>query len=98
MRTHPKSFRFRGKQMSESTADELWRYFNEHCPTGSFLEAVISNDLREACGQADDNNLWILPVIVGWLYNEAPAGCWGSPAQYEKWVNYSDAATLRGET
>jgi hypothetical protein len=84
----PVAFEFRGKRMSEETAEELWRYYNRHCPTGSFLEAVICNDLREACALADDKNLWILPVIVAWLYNHAPGGCWGSSEKYEAWVAF----------
>ena len=90
MRTHPLDYEFQSRRMCANTAEELWRYVNEHCPTGSFLEAVISNDLREACAQADDRNMWTLPVIVAWLYNEAPGSCWGSPAKYEEWVNYRD--------
>jgi hypothetical protein len=23
---------------------------------------------------------------VGWLYNEAPAQCWGSPAKVKEWL------------
>ena len=37
MRIHPVAFEFRGQRMSENTAEELWRYFNNHCPTGSFM-------------------------------------------------------------
>ena len=93
-RMHPVAFEFRGQRMSEETAEELWRYYNRHCPTGSFLEAVISNDLREACALADDKNLWILPVIVAWLYNKAPSGCWGSSEKYEAWVSFGKDADV----
>ena len=57
---------------------------------GSFLEAVLCNDLWEACSLADDNNLWILPVIVAWLYNNVPAACWGSSGKYKEWVEFED--------
>lgn len=49
-------------------------------PLGSFLTAVLSNDLKEAIGRADDTNLVALPHIVAYLYNEIPAALWGSPA------------------
>jgi hypothetical protein len=83
----PQDFVFRGHVIDEDTGEELTRYLREHCPTGSFLEAVISNDLREACGRADDRNLWHLPVLVAYLYNEAPSAAWGSRDKYENWIS-----------
>lgn len=50
-------------------------------PTGSFLAAVLSNDLKESIGRADDTNLVALPHIVAYLYNEIPAALWGSPTK-----------------
>ena len=67
--------------------DSLQRYVNAGVPLGSFLEAVISNNLRRACEQADDQNIHLIPVYVAWLYNEAPGGCWGSPESYQKWID-----------
>ena len=52
---------------------------------GSFLRAVISNNLVEAVARADDNNLPRLKEIVLWWYNEAPGGCWGSEQKMEAW-------------
>jgi hypothetical protein len=54
-------------------------------PTGSFLNAVLRNNLRDAIGRADDEALQALPAIVGWFYNEAPAHCWGSPEKVSRW-------------
>jgi len=62
------------------------RYADEYCPTGSFLEAVLNNDLTEAVGRADEDNLKALPEIVGYCYNEIPMACWGSPEKVEKWL------------
>lgn len=45
---------------------------------GGFLTAVIENNLKEAVGRADDENVRNLPAYVAYFYNEAPAGCWGS--------------------
>ena len=66
--------------------DSLKRYIEHGIPTGGFLEAVLSNDLREAIGRADDYNMRTLPEIVSWIYNEAPSGCWGSPKRVTEWI------------
>ncbi len=55
-------------------------------PTGGFLEAVISNDLKEAIGRADDEALENIPHIVAYLYNDVPGNCWGSEAKYKAWL------------
>jgi hypothetical protein len=61
-------------------------YVVSRIPVGGFLEAVISNDLKEAVRRADDENMRNLPAYVAWLCNEAPESCWGSPENYKKWV------------
>ena len=81
-----RSFVFHGQIMDDNTGEALLRYLRGHVPTGSFLEAVISNDLREACGRADDRNMWQLPIIVAYLYNEAPSAAWGSRDRYKDWL------------
>jgi len=62
------------------------RYIEEGCPVGSFLEAVISNDLREAFGRADDINQDSMFEIVKFFYSEAPSPCWGSPEKMRAWL------------
>lgn len=54
-------------------------YVKDGRQTGSFLEAVLANDLKEAIGRADEDNLDALPHIVCYLYNEVPSIAWGSP-------------------
>jgi len=53
---------------------------------GDFLSAVISNDLKEACGRADYQNKRNLHNIVAYLYNETPATCWGSIKNMNDWI------------
>lgn len=55
-------------------------------PTGSFLEAVLSNDLMEAFARADSGALDNLPHIVAYLYNKVPSGCWGSRERVREWI------------
>lgn len=61
-------------------------YVERHEPVGGFLQAVLENDLKEACGRADSGNLHILWAYVAYLYNEAPSACWGSPAKVAAWL------------
>jgi hypothetical protein len=61
-------------------------YVEEGQEVGSFLEAVISNDLKESLGRADIVNREHLFDIVSWFYNHAPSPCWGSPEKYQKWI------------
>lgn len=64
----------------------LTRYVVDRVEPGNFLQAVIRNDLRDACGRADSDNLPLLPLYVRWLYNVVPGGCWGSPENYKAWL------------
>lgn len=61
-------------------------------PTGSFLQAVLCNDLKEAIGRGDSEAIQNIPHIVAYLYNDCPSGCWGSPGKYEAWEGVSDYA------
>ena len=70
----------------------LRRYIEDHVPTGEFLQAVISNDLRGACCKADDINRHALYSYVFILYNYAPHQCWGSPEAYVAWIAARPAA------
>ena len=69
-----------------STMAAIRRYADHHTPTGGFLRAVLSNNLVEAVGMADEENLKALPVIVRYCYNEIPGNCWGSEQYVEKWL------------
>jgi hypothetical protein len=53
---------------------------------GEFLQAVLANDLKDACGRADSTNVHLLPVYVTFLYNKAPAACWGSREAIVAWA------------
>jgi hypothetical protein len=53
---------------------------------GSFLQAVIKNDLRRAVCLADCDNLPYLKDIVLFFYNYAPSTCYGSAEAMKNWV------------
>ena len=54
-------------------------------PTGSFVQAVLENNLKEAIGRADEHSYAALRQIVSWMYNEAPSTCWGSCEKVIAW-------------
>ena len=66
--------------------ETLYNYIDEGCPTGGFLNAVLSNNLKESFGRADNFNQEHLHDIVQFLYNEAPGPCWGSPDKVKAWI------------
>lgn len=61
-------------------------YIENRIPTGGFLHAVITNDLKEAFGRADDINRDRMFDIVSFFYNQAPINCWGSVKAYDDWI------------
>lgn len=73
--------------LPEYMRDGMQLYIEEGILPGSFLKAVLSNDLMGALGKADETNLAALPAYGRFLYNEAPCGCYGSPAVVASWCN-----------
>jgi hypothetical protein len=69
-----------------STIEGIRRYADMHCRTGSFLEAVLCNDLKEACMRADDENRENLFEIVEYCWCNIPHSCWGSPERVKAWL------------
>jgi len=69
------------------------RYADIHCPTGGFLKAVLSNDLKEAVRSADDDNIRAIPEIILYCCWEIPYRCWGSPERVQAWL---EAGTTAG--
>jgi hypothetical protein len=68
------------------TAEGAKLWIENRIMPGSFLTAVIENNLREALGCADEYNRAALFEIVSWWYNEAPSSCWGSPEKAKEWA------------
>lgn len=61
---------------------------------GSFLTAVLCNDLASAVFTADEVNAQLLAIYVRFLQDHAPRGCWGSPENYESWAAHNGAEGL----
>ena len=62
----------------ESIASSLDLYVNHGIETGSFLRAVLANDLFRAVQLADTCNIHQIPNIVKAIYNELPYNVYGS--------------------
>lgn len=79
-------YRFRRWHIPARMMPDIQRYIHERIKPGRFLTAVICNNLSDAIGQADDENLLNLPAYASFFYNEAPAPCWGSKKKMEEWL------------
>lgn len=69
----------------------VWFLGERPYPFGEFVMAVLSNDLMRACHHADDYNRHILYDYAKLLFNEAPAGCWGTREKVAAWLKESYA-------
>jgi len=79
-------FYFQGFAVPDYMQEGLKRYVEDRIPAGSFLSAVLANNLVEAVGMADVNNMANLPAYANYLYNYAPSDCWGSPEKVKAWL------------
>jgi hypothetical protein len=68
----------------------LARYFDNHIAPGSFLMAVLQNDLMKALNCADSTNIDCLKAYGRFLYNHAPLGSYGSRENVDMWLERRD--------
>ena len=66
----------------------LWRFINNGIKPGSFLCAVLCNDLMDTFARADSENRRAVPEIMNFIGNEIPMDCYGSPQKVEQWIAY----------
>ena len=71
--------------ISESVLMSIRNHVNHGIQCGSFLHAVLCNDLCGAVQKADMDNRKALPLIVSFIINHIPAECHGSPAKVDAW-------------
>ena len=70
----------------ERMMGSIERYVENGIIPGRFLKAIIENNLSDAVGQADIENLQNIPAYVSYFFNEVPSACWGSKKKMDKWV------------
>jgi len=67
-------------------AGAVQRYIEQGIEPGSFMRALLSNDLRGAVSSADGMNIVHIPHWVVWMENNLPSVTWGSADRYDAWV------------
>lgn len=65
--------------------ESIIAYMETGRPVGSFLSAVLNNDLRLAIWNADNNNKHRLFEYVLFFYNHCPVGSWGHENATRDW-------------
>lgn len=70
----------------ERTQGSFSRYINHGIPPGSFVTAVLTNNLVESVGAADTENLIALTDIARFIYNELPCSAWGNQNIVDAWI------------
>ena len=81
----------------QSTMEGLLGYRDHGIPAGDFLRAVLSNDLMEAVGRADDANVAAIQAICQFVHYEMPWRCHGSRERYESWIEGHFADVTQAE-
>ena len=73
---------------------DLWVWHGIY--PGSFLHAVLCNNLSQAIGHADEESRNELFEIVRFLHNACPSICWGSEERVNRWrvMNHDDRIAL----
>ncbi len=69
------------------TASQIVDYVAHGVPLGSFLKAVMLNDLVESYKFADVINTAHMREIVRFLYQYCPMSCHGSQDIYYQWID-----------
>ncbi len=76
---------------------ELLDYLRHGAPMGSWLKAVLENNLGLAVMLGDETcRVWLVPVVL-FIYNFAPADTWGSPYAVKQWLERGAAARAERE-
>jgi hypothetical protein len=70
-------------------------YLEQGIEPGSFLRAVLENDLAGAARRADEVNRKFLFEWAEFLHNELPANSWGSPEIVDRWLETFQSDTFK---
>lgn len=72
-------------RIPEHCHDGLVLYLTKGIPPGSFLCAVLANQLAQSFARADTLNFGTLGRYANLLYNYMPGEAWGSEDAVEAW-------------
>lgn len=79
-------YQFQKYHIPDRMMGGIERYVEHGVIPGDFLQSVICNNLKDAVGYADDENIDNLPAYIAYFYNAAPANCWGSNKRMLEWA------------
>lgn len=68
-----------------ATLETLQNWAKHGLEPGSFVMAVLENNLIEAVSRGDRFNLMALLEICAYVYNEMPVDSYGSPSIVREW-------------
>lgn len=71
----------------DNLRDGIKAYIETGRPVGSFLAAIICNDLKGAVFSGHPGILINIPSIVRWFWNYAPSSCHGNENNYRGWTD-----------
>lgn len=74
------------RPIKQDTIDAINNYVEKGWEPGSFVRAVLENDLMGAFGKADSYNRATLFEITSYIYNDVPGNCHGSPEIVDAWL------------
>ena len=77
---------FADKNIPNAFRERLLDWIFDGTYPGSYLEAVLSDSLMKAFTEGTDVDTSSLPRLTLFLYNDAPALCWGSPERFRAWT------------
>jgi hypothetical protein len=66
--------------------NNLLQYVEGNEAPGGFLFAVLSNNLFESIGRADNEMQPLIPLLVKFISWKIPYGCHGSPDIVKAWM------------
>lgn len=75
------------KVIPEDISLSIKRYFENRLHPGSFLEAILKNNLQETCSRAGDRERPIVCDIVSHICCNYASVCWGSEERFENWMS-----------
>lgn len=85
-------YHYMGYSIPSHMLESIDLYLQHGCPPGSFLYAVLCNNLTESVARADTHNIHNLPAYAAFLYNEMPRGSWGSEEKVGAWLRNIQAS------
>ena len=79
-------YREKHYEISDEMGKHITAYVNDGVPQGSFLTALICNDLKGVFAYADDENYENLPAFIMYFHWVVPANIWGNKDKMQAWI------------